>query len=116
MSTVNIFFGSINILCGIVFVLVSLPLIKQKIPMNRYYGFRIAKSYASDENWYAINRYGGKQMIQWSILLILIGILYFIFPIKEHADENLNYILAIAPLPICVGIAIVKTVIYSKQL
>lgn len=112
----NTIFGVIYISIGIVLILISIPLVKKKVPMNRFYGFRISKSFVSDENWYQINHYGGKQFIQWSIPLILIGILYFIFPIQELQDIRLNVLLAIAPIPICIVAAVAKTLVFSKQL
>ena len=44
-----------TIFCGILFIVISLPLLLGAIPMNRFYGFRISKAFASDANWYAIN-------------------------------------------------------------
>jgi len=116
MQKLNIIFGIINIACGILFVLVSIPLVTKKVPMNKLYGFRIAKSFTSRENWYAINRYGGRQLIQWSVLLFIIGILYFFFPIKESRHEVINTLLAVAPILICTAIPILKTVLYAKEL
>jgi hypothetical protein len=116
MHSSNIIFGILNISCGILFTLISIPLVAKKVPMNKLYGFRIAKSFVSDENWYTINWYGGKQLIKWSILLIFIGILYFIFPVKELPSETQNAFLAVAPIIICVAIAIVKTIVFSRRL
>lgn len=116
MQNMNVFFGIVYILIGIVFILISIPLVTKKVPMNKLYGFRISKSLESNENWYKINHYGGKQLVQWSIPLILIGILYFIFPIQELQDIRLNVFLAIAPIPICIAAAIAKTLLFSKQL
>ncbi|MEW6671862.1 MAG: SdpI family protein [Thermodesulfobacteriota bacterium] len=84
--------------------------------MNKLYGFRIHKSFASDDHWFKINEYGGRQLIRWSVLLILVGILYFIFPIQEFQDQRMNAALAVAPILISIGIAIVKTIIFSKTL
>ena len=112
----NLVFGLTYIFCGIVFILVSLPLIAKKIRMNQFYGFRIAKAFKSEENWYKVNHYGGRQMMQWSILLIVIGVLYFIFPIKGLPDCILNTALAIAPIFICVALTIIKTLVFAKTL
>jgi len=116
MQASNVLFGIINISCGIVFILLSIPLVAKKIPMNGLYGFRISKSFTSDENWYKINAYGGKQLIRWSSLLICIGILYFIFPIRNPQNDALGSVFATAPIIICTTVAIVKTFIFSKGL
>jgi len=73
--TPSLAMGLMDIACAVIFILVSLPLVYNKIPMNRWYGFRIRKSFRSDEDWYAINAYGGKQMIIWTPLLFISGIL-----------------------------------------
>ena len=116
MQIQNVIFGTTNILCGVIFILVSLPLVKKKVPMNRYYGFRIAKAFVSDDNWYKINSYGGRQFIRWAIALIMIGILYFIVPLENPDTPILNLVVAMLPMIICVIAAIYKTLIYSRRL
>ena len=116
MQNLHVIYGLTNIFCGILFILISIPLMTKKVPMNKLYGFRIPKSFMSDENWYKINHYGGKQFIQWSVLLIFIGILYFIFPIKELPNEIHHAFLAVAPIFICVAVVIAKTILFSRRL
>lgn len=116
MQTLNIFSGILNIACGIVFVLIGIPLVQKKVPMNKVYGFRISKAFVSDDNWYTINWYGGRQLIQWSAMLIMIGILYFIFPVEMLDDGSINVFLAVAPIFICISAAILKTLVFSKRL
>jgi hypothetical protein len=50
---------------GLLVILVSLPLFFRKIGKNPVYGFRIAKAFESDENWYRINQHGARGMILW---------------------------------------------------
>lgn len=116
MQRLNIIFGATNIACGILFVLISIPLVKKKVPMNKVYGFRFAKSFASQENWFDINHYGGNQLLRWSVLLFIIGILYFIFPIQESPHQAFNTFLAVAPILICTGIPVLKTALYAREL
>lgn len=108
-------FGLIDIGCGILFILVSLPLVYHKIPMNYLYGFRIPKSLESDESWYAINAYGGKQLILWSLFLIGAGVVKFFLPM-EDVDGALALFLFIGPLIIFLSIAIVRTFIFAATL
>lgn len=42
--------------------------------MNKIYGIRIPIAFESDENWYMVNRYGGKALLVWSAPVLLIGI------------------------------------------
>lgn len=116
MKDPNFMLGIINISCGIIFTLLGIPLLLKKIPMNSLYGFRISKAFDSDKNWYEINRFGGRQLILWSFLLIAIGALYFVFPINSSRSELNNILLAVLPILICPTVAIVKTYFFSKQL
>ena len=116
MQNPSIIYGIVNISSGILFILMSIPLVAKKIPMNKFYGFRIPKSFTSDENWFKINSYGGRQLIFWSILLITIGILHLFFPVQAHQNETVNALRAVGPLVVCVAISIVKTIFFSREL
>jgi|KBSMisStandDraft_5_1062788.scaffolds.fasta_scaffold93441_3 uncharacterized membrane protein len=67
---------------GIVTVGVCLPLIYQKIPMNRFYGIRIPQAFASAERWYAINAYGGRLFARWSCPMIVAGLAGLLLPLR----------------------------------
>ena len=60
---------------GAVAILLALPLILRKVPMNRVYGIRIPQAFVSDRNWYAINAYGGRWLLGMGGLLIVVGAL-----------------------------------------
>lgn len=81
------YIGLINISSALLFIVISVPLVKQKISMNNLYGFRIKRAFESDENWFKINTYGGKQLISWSIPLIIIGIFCFFFPFESDRKD-----------------------------
>lgn len=116
MQNINLSLGFLNISCGLLFVLLGTPLVKKKVSPNSLYGFRTEKALASDENWYEINSYGGRQLIRWCSMLVFIGILYFIFPVQELQDTRVNILMAIAPILICPAVAIAKTILFSRQL
>lgn len=60
---------------GAATVLAALPLALGKVPMNRAYGFRLEKAFRSQDNWRALNIYGGKCLLVSGLLLLLFGIL-----------------------------------------
>ncbi|MEY2493212.1 MAG: hypothetical protein QOH24_2163 [Verrucomicrobiota bacterium] len=62
---------------GVLVFCVSLPLVYRKVPMNIFYGVRIAEAFASERRWYDINAYGGRLLANWSWLMILAGALGF---------------------------------------
>src|SRR5215471_8716097 len=75
----------VTLLSGILIFLLSLPLISRKIPMNRAYGIRIPAAFESEQRWYDINAYGGRQLAAWSWLIVAAGVVgFFISP--EHRD------------------------------
>jgi len=76
----NEMFSLVNIATGCLCILLGLPLMLRKVRMNRWYGVRIPKSFASDENWYRINEYGGRQLIVWALPLLALGIFCFALP------------------------------------
>ena len=60
---------------GLLMALISVPLVLRKIPMNHTYGIRVRKAFVSQENWYAINVYGGKLFIGFGIWLMVFSAL-----------------------------------------
>ena len=63
----------VHIGIGILLVLTSLPLALRWVPRNRAYGFRLRKSFVSDNNWYKINQLGGALFVAFGGLLVLFG-------------------------------------------
>ena len=74
----------LDISVAVLTIAVSIPLLKDKIKMNWWYGVRFPKSFKSDENWYAMNRYGGKRLIFWSVVLIVIVLLVLVLPLRHN--------------------------------
>ena len=85
---------------AVIMILISIPLLKRKIPMNRWYGARFKKSFESEENWYKINAYSAKQLILWSIPLLIIGLVTIFLPLE--GNTGLIDVIALSPLLACV--------------
>ena|SRR5215467_9283077 len=49
-------------LVGILFVCLSVPLIRNRVSPNRYYGFRTPKTLGDPKIWYEVNHISGKDM------------------------------------------------------
>jgi hypothetical protein len=101
-----------NIFVGVLIIAVSIPLQKNKIRMNCWYGMRFRKSFKSDENWYKINRYGADRMIMWSIVIIVIGLLTFVIPLETR--KSLRLVMRCAPL--IAIIPVIETWLFAKKL
>lgn len=112
----NIVFGLINIGSALLLIAVCIPLIKRKIKMNYLYGVRIKKSFESEENWYNINAYGGKQLVIWSIPMIIAGLVCFLVPINDANKEILSLVMGVGPITICLVMALMKILAYAKRL
>ena len=63
----------LTLVSGLLMFFLSLPLVYRKVPMNKVYGIRIKASFESDQRWYDINAFGGRQMAAWSWLITAAG-------------------------------------------
>jgi uncharacterized membrane protein len=70
---------------GILTALISLPLIRGKVPPNVIYGIRTKRAFSSRENWYRINKYGGKMFLRAGLLIIAVGVTGFFLPAADLA-------------------------------
>lgn len=66
--------GFIPIAIGVLVIALAIPLRLGKVAMNPWYGVRLPKSYASDANWYEMNRYGAGPLMAYGAALVLIGL------------------------------------------
>jgi hypothetical protein len=110
MNSINISLGIAFILCGLLFIGVSIPLYKGSIKMNYWYGFRIGKALDSEQNWYDINKYGARRLIIWSFPIIISGIIYFFLSPQVARASN------VIPLIIFTFIPVIETLMYARRL
>jgi hypothetical protein len=59
---------------GLLTNLFCLPLLWGKVKRNRFYGFRLAQAFVSEEEWARINRYGAKALMLWGWMLAGAGL------------------------------------------
>jgi hypothetical protein len=114
--TPNIFFALINLGSALLIVAAAIPLVMGKVGMNRVYGVRIRKSFESERNWYAINAYGGRQLIVWSIPLIVAGIGCLFVPIGDQNKDLVAILLGVVPISLCVVGATINTLVFARRL
>jgi uncharacterized membrane protein len=65
-------------LCG-AFIAMAVPLILQKVPPNRIYGFRTRNTISTEWIWYKANRFVGYGLVVSalaSLLILYVGTLY----------------------------------------
>ena len=113
MTTLNLTIGLPLVLGGALIIAVCLPLLKNQIKPNALYGVRMAKSFESDENWFKMNRYGAKQMILWSTVMMVCGLAAFFLPLQ--GNYTLATFVGIVPVLLLL-IAPLQIYRYSKTL
>ncbi len=64
-------------------ILLSYPLTKRQVKINKWYGIRYRQAFYSEENWYQINAYGGKVIMLWAICVAVAGILILLIPLDN---------------------------------
>lgn len=114
-KVIALILGLSDIGCGILFMLLCVPLMRRTIPMNHFYGFRIPKAFRSDEDWYAINAYGGRALFWWSLGLIASGIVKLFIPWEYSLGDVVGWLLLICPIVLFTTIPIVQTLIYARH-
>ncbi|MFM2313914.1 MAG: hypothetical protein RLZZ04_3190 [Cyanobacteriota bacterium] len=59
---------------GLLFISMSIPLILEKVPPNKWYGFRVAKTFSSEGIWYSANRVAGYDLLSVGILTVVTAV------------------------------------------
>lgn len=111
MEKINLVLGISNIACALIVGGLAIPMIKEKVKMNHFYGVRFAKSFESDENWYKINKKGGILLFKWSIAILLVGLSCFVLP---EISGALIWVYGLAPLAYV--IACIQSYNYARKL
>ena len=113
----SVVLGLSNIGVAVLLIAVSIPLIQRRVKMNNFYGVRIPKAFESEENWYKINEYGGWQLVLWSCVLALFGVVTFFLPLGAAEKPNDTMVLIAATMPLIVLLpAIVQILRYARKI
>ncbi len=80
---------------SVLLILLSLPLMFNKIKPNWWYGFRTPASVKNPEIWYPVNQAAAKQSIVLGILMIIVSLgLYSIGDMTVDATLIINSLVA----------------------
>jgi uncharacterized membrane protein len=92
-------------LVGLLFVGLSIPLIKGRIAPNYFYGFRTAKSLSNPTIWYEINRLSGGDLLIAGSLITASSLAMAVFgqSLSEHQVATTLLIIMVVSL---VGVAV----------
>ncbi|MBD5780368.1 SdpI family protein [Pelagicoccus sp. NFK12] len=87
MEHINVMLGIVNGSVATIIALIALPMIYEKIGMNRFYGARFAKSFQSDELWRKINKKAGKLLLIWALAHLAISLSCFLLPPLDETGK-----------------------------
>ncbi len=90
--TGTIIFSLLFAAVGLMFIGMSVPLILERVPPNRTYGFRTRKTLSDPKIWYAANRTSGHDLLVAGAIITAssIGMLFFGRGLKpEHVAFTL---------------------------
>jgi hypothetical protein len=65
---------------GILLALLSIPLMRRKIPPNGLYGFRTEKTIDNPELWYLVNQYSARRMFWTAIAFEIAALGLYLLP------------------------------------
>jgi uncharacterized membrane protein len=65
-------------------IILSLPLVYEKVPPNRGYGFRTRKTRSSEQMWYRTNKLGGQYFIVAAIFQLAGALILLAWPGTER--------------------------------
>ncbi len=105
--------GVLYLIIGVLIIFLAIPLLKNKIKTNPYYGFRFGKASNNDNDWYVLNNYAAKQLIIWSSVLIVWAFVEILF-LGERSDYW--YFVEIVTPIFVYSIAMLNIYFYSKRL
>lgn len=110
LQTAKVIIGISDVVVSLVFIALAVPLMRRRVPRNGVFGFRIRKAYKSDENWYAINEYGGRRILIWSIPIAICGLIAMIIPMSHATLGWFSY------APLLITLPIIETIRFARDL
>lgn len=96
MDAVAVTVGVSWTVAGLLCAGLAIPLVRGRVGRNAFYGVRFPQSFQSDDAWFAINRFGGRRMLVWSVPLVTTGVVSFFLPLRSHPALALTF--GFAPL------------------
>jgi uncharacterized membrane protein YjgN (DUF898 family) len=120
MYGLEIFLAIMDVVTGLIFLGVFIPLVQRKIGRNSFYGFRTSKTLASDKAWYAVNYSAAKAGVYMSICVIIFGIVLAIVmallpsTMSDHMEDAVLCITAMGMLVPIVGSTVAMNIELKK--
>lgn len=97
---------------GLLFIGMSIPLIKRKIPPNELYGFRTPDAFTSESVWYDINEYSARLMRSVGVVILAAVPVLLILEV----DETIFAMIMIGIILTGTIVMIVRSFIHLRKL
>ncbi len=97
---------------ALLFIGLALPLIRRKIPRNKWYGFRFKGALKNDDIWYDTNQFGG-----WLLLISGVITLALSIGLVWAEPEQINLYISIITAVILIEsiVLVIAPLIYVKR-
>jgi len=98
---------------GVLLAILSIPLIRRKIPPNGLYGFRVPKTMDNPELWYLVNQYSAKRMFWTAIAFVCVAVVLYLLP---GVGAELYAMVCLGVFMLGLTITVVQSVNYLRSL
>jgi len=89
---------------GLLLSVLAVPLIRRKVRLNAWYGFRVRQTLTAPDVWYAANAYAGKCLLVVGVIIVLTAVgLYRVPGITLAAYALACGGIILAALAVCVA-------------
>jgi hypothetical protein len=69
---------------GLIFSILSIPLIKRKVKMNNWYGIRLPQTMENENVWYDVNEKVGRYIFFFGLLICTLSLLFYFYPVIDE--------------------------------
>ena len=100
------------LLTGMTFTSLGIPLILKWIPPNKFYGFRVAKTFSSEEIWYEANQIAGFDLLVAGLVICLTALITNLL-VERFSSLPVNGI-NFSVFAVTLAIAVIHSFLYLK--
>ncbi|MCC7339469.1 MAG: SdpI family protein [Bryobacterales bacterium] len=102
---------TVNFIVPILIFLLAIPLLFDKIPRNRWYGFRTPTSMSSDQAWYYSNKVAAKGMCVAAAIWMVASLVLS----QRMADKQQASMMGLLFGPFCLVVVVIVTQVIATR-
>lgn len=100
---------------AVTFLLVGIPLARDMVPINRWYGFRTTRTMSDESIWYPVNARSGRHLVVLAVPLVIYA-LAGLAVLDDPRQQQLVVWLSIATITIGLGYSVITALRLARQL